>query len=351
MAAVRRGPPKAHRLSVAASRNPTAREREACRRRRKRSWGFLASARSRHFRTADATAIAAARSASPAALRRRRHHMDDAIAARLQFDSISAAMRRRFAPGCRAATGCLFPWPRAGSSRDRTPARRKYAASRRPENRRSRSGCPASPDSPRQLRRAAGPGIRKNGASACRVVPQGRLHRGNAIVDLLFGAFDRHAVHVERMILGVGADGMAGVAKLADAFRIGAGPCGRSRRRLPSRIARRGCPESDCCCAAAARRQTSAPPRDLQAGSVSGYCMVPTRRCSRGSTTRVREVPSASGWPGQSAANAAGATMQPISPQMSAAHCLVRTPASTPSLMKPIPSCIPKVDRSLHTAT
>src|SRR5258706_8768484 len=32
--------------------------------------------------------------------------------------------------------------------------------------------------------------------------------------------------------------------------------------------------------------------------------MVPIRGCSRGSTTRVREVPIASGWPGQSSANA-----------------------------------------------
>jgi len=45
------------------------------------------------------------------------------------------------------------------------------------------------------------------------------------------------------------------------------------------------------------------------------YCMVPSRRCSRGSTTRVREVPIASGWPGQSAASAAGAVMQASSPK------------------------------------
>ena len=41
-----------------------------------------------------------------------------------------------------------------------------------------------------------------------------------------------------------------------------------------------------------------------RSGSVSGYCMVPIRGCSRGSTTSVREVPIASGCPGQSAADA-----------------------------------------------
>lgn len=39
-------------------------------------------------------------------------------------------------------------------------------------------------------------------------------------------------------------------------------------------------------------------------GSVSLYCMVPMRGCSIGSTTSVREVPSAFGLPGQSAARA-----------------------------------------------
>src|SRR4051812_21650121 len=38
--------------------------------------------------------------------------------------------------------------------------------------------------------------------------------------------------------------------------------------------------------------------------------MVPMRGCSRGSTTSVREVPMASGWPGQSAASADCAAAQ-----------------------------------------
>ena len=43
--------------------------------------------------------------------------------------------------------------------------------------------------------------------------------------------------------------------------------------------------------------------------------MVPMRGCSRGSTTSVREVPSASGWPGQSAADAACAVTQVSMPR------------------------------------
>src|SRR5262249_31779921 len=37
-------------------------------------------------------------------------------------------------------------------------------------------------------------------------------------------------------------------------------------------------------------------------GSVSRYCMMPSRACSVGSTTRTRLVPIASGWPGHSPA-------------------------------------------------
>src|SRR4029078_4178268 len=40
-------------------------------------------------------------------------------------------------------------------------------------------------------------------------------------------------------------------------------------------------------------------------GRVLAYCMVPMMGCSRGSTTSVRDVPIASGWPWQSAADAA----------------------------------------------
>ena len=64
--------------------------------------------------------------------------------------------------------------------------------------------------------------MRKNGASA-RVIAKRRLDRGDAVIDLLLGALDRHPVHAQRMILAVGADGMAGVAELADAFRKGLG--------------------------------------------------------------------------------------------------------------------------------
>ena len=61
--------------------------------------------------------------------------------------------------------------------------------------------------------------MRKNGATRC-VIAKRRFDRCDAVVDLLPGALDRHPVHAQRMVLAVGADGMAGVAQLADAFRI-----------------------------------------------------------------------------------------------------------------------------------
>src|ERR1700738_3112849 len=57
----------------------------------------------------------------------------------------------------------------------------------------------------------------------CSVIPERGLHRCYSVVDLLPGALYRHSVHVQRMILGVGADAMPGVAELAHAFRIGLG--------------------------------------------------------------------------------------------------------------------------------
>ena len=44
--------------------------------------------------------------------------------------------------------------------------------------------------------------------------------------------------------------------------------------------------------------------------------MVPMRGCCFGSTTRVRDVPIASGWPGQSAARVCGATSDVSNPTM-----------------------------------
>ena len=46
-----------------------------------------------------------------------------------------------------------------------------------------------------------------------------RLDRSDTVIDLRLGALDRHLVHGERMIPAMGADGVAGVAQLADAFR------------------------------------------------------------------------------------------------------------------------------------
>src|SRR5882757_6225488 len=67
--------------------------------------------------------------------------------------------------------------------------------------------------------------------------------------------------------------------------------------------------------------------------------MVPIRGCCFGSTTRVREVPSASGWPGQSAADAVCAVMQVNSPRHKPAHCRVRAPATTLPIINTV--CIP----------
>ena len=108
--------------------------------------------------------------------------------------------------------------------------------------------------------------MRKNGAK-CRVIAERRLDRGDAVVDLLPGALDRHPVHGERMVLAVGADGMAGVAQLADAFRKGLGHAADLEEGRLDALRGENLPESGCCCAAAARRRTSAPPRDLAAAA------------------------------------------------------------------------------------
>src|ERR1700712_5945805 len=62
--------------------------------------------------------------------------------------------------------------------------------------------------------------------------------------------------------------------------------------------------------------------------------MTPMRGCSRGSTTSVREVPSASGWPGQSAADAACVEMQSNSPRHNPVHREARTPINPLTTMK-----------------
>ena len=210
-----------------ASRNPTARGREACRCRRKRNSGFLANARSPRFRSHGCNRHCSGSVGVAGRSGGRRHHMDDAIAARLQFMSGSAAMRRRFAPGCRGATECLFPWPRAAHREVVHPRGRNM-----PPVVRRKIGAPDLNALRGQIvldsvgAQQAGD-TKERGKCGVSVVPKGRLHRCNPVVDLLLGAFDRHVVHAERMILGVGADGMAGVAELADAFRIGPGPCAR----------------------------------------------------------------------------------------------------------------------------
>src|SRR5258708_34091338 len=56
--------------------------------------------------------------------------------------------------------------------------------------------------------------------SKCSVIPERGLHRCYSVVDLLPGALDRHSLHAQRMILGVGAGAVAGAARLAPAFRM-----------------------------------------------------------------------------------------------------------------------------------
>src|SRR5437588_6205988 len=92
-------------------------------------------------------------------------------------------------------------------------------------------------------------------------------------------------------------------------------------------------------------------------GSVSAYCMVPMRGCCLGSTTRVREVPSAPGWPRQSAADAVCAVIA-SNPRHKAAHCSVRTPTNTLPNMKPPPAlplasdnCTDRYERRLNCLT
>src|SRR5258707_11749194 len=67
--------------------------------------------------------------------------------------------------------------------------------------------------------------------------------------------------------------------------------------------------------------------------------MVPILGCSLGSTTSVRDVPSASGWPGHSAADAVRAVTQAAMPRHvlrhKAAHGRFRTPTTTLAIIEP----------------
>src|SRR6266852_542197 len=81
------------------------------------------------------------------------------------------------------------------------------------------------------------------------------------------------------------------------------------------------------------------------------------RGCCLGSTTRVREVPSASVWPGQSAADAICAVMA-SNPKHKAAHCGVRTPINALPTIKHLPAfplacdnCTDRYERRLNCLT
>ena len=264
-----------------------------------------ASARSPPSPTADAAAIAAARSASPAARRSpARHGRCDSRAPSARAGSSAAPPR--CAAGCRAAAGCPCPWPRAAGSRDRRPRSAETW-------RQSSAGKSAlqiwmplrRADSPRRRRRAAGRECGRT-ARARGAVAERRGHRRDAVVDLL----PRRV----RSASGACSSGWfwLWVPTVWPASRSLRTPSGlalacaadHEEGRLDA-LRRRGSPGSGCCISAADRRRRSAPPRGPPAAASRRYCMVPMRGCSRGSTTSVREVPSASGWPGQSAADAA----------------------------------------------
>ena len=163
-------------------------------------------------------------------------------------------------------------------------------------------------------------------------VSQRRRHRCNALVDFLPDAFDRQAVHAGRMILGVGRDGVAGVADLAHAFRIGLGLTADQEEGRLHALGGQDFQNPVAVASAAARRRRSAPPRHPRAAAFRHIAWCRCGGCSRGSTTRVREVPSASGCPGQSAANAAGEVMQVNSPRQTAIRR--RPPPNTLPIMQ-----------------
>ena len=237
------------------------RRREAAPSPRRQSSGFSASARSPRFPTADATAIAVGSVGVAGCSARRRHDMDDAIAAAPSAHAGSSAGRRRCAPGCRAAAECLCPWPQGAASRGRRPAWRKRGASRRPENPRSRPAvpCALAYSSMPSLRGEAGDTEERRQRRA--VVPSAAVTEAMPSSISCCGALDRQPVHAGADDSGCGSPPYgrhrAPCARLPD----WPAPAGRPGRRSPSRIARPGFPESGCCISAAGRRRRSAPPR------------------------------------------------------------------------------------------
>src|SRR4029453_1396722 len=70
-------------------------------------------------------------------------------------------------------------------------------------------------------------------------------------------------------------------------------------------------------------------------GSVLLYCMVPMMGWARGSTTMVRHVPMASGWPGHSAADAACAATEISRPTQTVVQGRRRSPPNTLVIIEP----------------
>ena len=70
--------------------------------------------------------------------------------------------------------------------------------------------------------------MRKNGASWSARAERG-VDRGDAVVDLLLGLGERHLVEGERMVLAVGADGVAG--GVDPAHHVGIGRAMRPTRK------------------------------------------------------------------------------------------------------------------------
>ena len=215
-------------------------------------------------------------------LRRRRHHVNDAIAARLQLVQDPRQRRHRARLDVVQQQDALALGLEPLDREIVDPRRRDMRASRRPGNRRSRSGCPARPDSPRPRRRAAGPGMRKNGASCVASSPSAPfveampssiscLARSIGICCMVSGWFWLWVPMV-----------WPASRELADAFRIGLGLRPMMKKVALTHCAARICQNLVAVCAAAGRHRRSAPLRDRASGSVSAYCMVPIRGCSRG---------------------------------------------------------------------
>ena len=315
-----------------ANRDGIASVQAACRGRQGQSSEFSASAKSPPSRTADATAIAAARSASPAApaLPAPRERCDSrAPSARAGC----AAEPRPSATECRAAAGCPCPWPPAAGLRDRRPGMARRGASRRQENPRSRSEC-----------RGGQIFLDRVGAQQ----PWYAEERRELLASSLSAAFiDAMPSSISCLARSIGIVLMVSgwfwlwvpmvwpaSRELADAFRSGLGHAADDEEGRLDALRGENVQHLVAVCAAAGRHRRSAPPRDRRAAASRhiAWC-----RCADAALDRppaFARCPSASGWPGQSAADAVWAMLQASSPRPRAAHGRGQTPTNALPTMK-----------------